>query len=142
MKKKKIIIQNNFSEQNENIDENENSNIYFKYKNNKIVVVKEASDSSNKTDSTDINLSSESINLSSESINIVSEPINKNDILDADIIDIKLLYGKEIYYNNMLEKFFQNQPDREIKRMIDIINGSNIVSLRFLDWFVTRYCYL
>jgi hypothetical protein len=159
MKNKKIIIQNNFSEQNEN----ENSDIYFKYKNNKIVVVKEGSDSSNKTDSTDINLSSESTNLSSESINLglesinlssesinlgsestnlCSESINKNDILDTDIIDIKLLYGKEIYYYNMLEKFFQNQPDKEIKRMIDIINGSNIVSLRFLDWFVTRYCYL
>ena len=42
----------------------------------------------------------------------------------------------------MLEKFFQSQPDKEIERMNDIINGSNIVSLRFLDWFVTRYCYL
>ena len=136
MKKKKIIIQNNFSEQNENIDEDDtlkglkkevNSDIYFKYKNNKVVIVKEASDSSNKTDSIDIPS---------------SESCNKNDVLDTDIIDIKSLYGKEIYYYNMLEKFFQNQPDKEIKRMIDIINGSNTVSLRFLDWFVTRYCYL
>jgi hypothetical protein len=140
MRKKKIIIQNIFSEQNENIDEDYtlsglnkevNSDIYFKYKNNKVVIVKEASDSSktdnSKTDSTDIPS---------------SESTNKNEVLDTDIIDIKSLYGKEIYYYNMLEKFFQNQPDTEIKRMIDIINGSNTVSLRFLDWFVTRYCYL
>jgi len=132
MRKKKINIQNNFLEQNENIDEEEvNSDIYFKYKNNKVVIVKEASDSSktdnSKTDSTDIPS---------------TEFINKNEALDTDIIDIKSLYGKEIYYYNMLEKFFQNQPDKEIKRMIDIINGSNTVSLRFLDWFVTRYCYL
>jgi hypothetical protein len=142
MRKKKIIIQNNFSEQNENMDEDYtilglnkevNPDIYFKYKNNKVVIVKEASDSS-KTDSTDIP--------SSESINNCFETVNKNEGLDTDIIDIKSLYGKEIYYYNMLEKFFQNQPDKEIKRMIDIINGSNTVSLRFLDWFVTRYCYL
>jgi len=131
MRKKKIIIQNNFSEQNENLEEEVNSDIYFKYKNNKVVIVKEASDSSktdnSKTDSTDIPS---------------SESIIKNEALDTDIIDIKSLYGKEIYYYNMLEKFFQNQPEKEIKRMIDIINGSNTVSLRFLDWFVTRYCYL
>lgn len=134
MRKKKIIIQNNFSERNENIDEEEeiNSDIYFKYKNNKVIVVKEISDNS-KTDSTDIP--------SSESMNSFKKD-NKNEALDTDIIDIKSLYGKEIYYYNMLEKFFQNQPDKEIKRMIDIINGSHTVSLRFLDWFVTRYCYL
>jgi hypothetical protein len=140
MRKKKIIIQNNFSEQNENIDEDEvNSDIYFKYKNNKVVIVKEASDSSktdaSKTDSADSKTDSIDSKTSLESS-------NKNEVLDNDIIDIKSLYGKEIYYYNMLEKFFQNQPDTEIKRMIDIINGSNTVSLRFLDWFVTRYCYL
>ena len=57
-------------------------------------------DNSNKTDSFDLNLSS-------------SEISNKNDILNTDIIDIKTLYGKEIYYYNMLEKFFQNQSDKE-----------------------------
>jgi hypothetical protein len=138
MRKKKIIIQNNFLEKNENIEEELNSDIYFKYKNNKIVIVKESSDSSktdnSKTDSTDIP--------STESINNSFETMNKNDSLDTDIVDIKSLYGKEIYYYNMLEKFFQNQPEKEIKRMINIINGSNTVSLRFLDWFVTRYCYL
>ena len=120
MRKKKIIILNNFSEQNENIDEDYtlsglnkelNSDIYFKYKNNKVVIVKEGSDSS-KTDSTDI---PNTDILSSESINNCFETVNKNEVLDTDIIDIKSLYGKEIYYYNMLEKFFQNQPDKEIK---------------------------
>ena len=75
MKKKKIIIQNNFTKNidEENIDE-ENADIYFKYNNNKIVIIKEQSDSSNKTDSLDLNLSS-------------SERSNKNDIFNTNILN-------------------------------------------------------
>ena len=41
-----------------------------------------------------------------------------------------------------LDKFFNNCAIEEIQGMIDIINGNHIISLRFLDWFVTRFCYL
>ena len=42
----------------------------------------------------------------------------------------------------MIEKFFNKCENLNIEKMINIINGENLVSLRFLDWFVTRYCYL
>jgi hypothetical protein len=145
-KKKNIIIQNNISEdiiQNKNnldisddkSDVSENIDIYLKYKtnkNNKIIV----NNSSNKIDSTELI----DITKKTDSTETIQDYKNVEDY--DDIIDIKTLYGKEIYYYNMLEKFFQNITYKEIERMINIINGNNNVSLRFLDWFVTRYCYL
>lgn len=64
---------------------------------------------------------------------------NKKDIPN-DIIDIKQLKGKEIWYYDMLDKYFSTCETFQIQRMIDIINGEHTISLRFLDWFVTRYC--
>jgi len=59
-----------------------------------------------------------------------------------DLIDINDFKGKEIYYYTMLQDFYNKCPEKEIKRMINIINGKYKVSLRFLDWFITRYCHL
>lgn len=139
-KKKNIIIQDNISENiiekknNINIsdDKSDDIDIYLKYKttkNNKIII----NDSSKKTILTDTTDTTDTIDIQQDLKNI--EEFD-------DIIDIKTLFGKEIYYYNMLEKFFQNITYKEIERMINIINGNNNVSLRFLDWFVTRYCYL
>jgi len=61
---------------------------------------------------------------------------------DEDIIEISQLKGKEIWHYSMLEKFFINCEMPIIQKMVDIINGNHLISLRFLDWFVTRYCYL
>jgi hypothetical protein len=61
---------------------------------------------------------------------------------DEDIIEISQLKGKEIWHYSMLEKFFINCEIPIIQKMVDIINGNHLISLRFLDWFVTRYCYL
>lgn len=60
----------------------------------------------------------------------------------SDIITIKDFRSKELMYYKMMDKFFNNCTENEIKLMINIINGRHIVSLRFLDWFVTRYCFL
>ena len=148
-KKKNIIIQNNISEDiiqkknnidisDDKSDVSDNIDIYLKYK-------------TNKTDSTElIDITKNTKNTkntdSIETIESIESTDTKQDYKHIedydDIIDIKTLYGKEIYYYNMLEKFFQNIPYKEIERMINIINGNNNVSLRFLDWFVTRYCYL
>lgn len=59
-----------------------------------------------------------------------------------DLIDIEDFKGKEVYYYNSVEKFFDSCPEKEIIRMTKIIDGKYKVSLRFLDWFITRYCYL
>ena len=68
----------------------------------------------------------------------------KNELphIEDDIIDISQLKGKEIWHYSMLEKFFSTCDLNQIQRMIDIINGNHLISLRFLDWFVTRYCFL
>lgn len=66
---------------------------------------------------------------------------NNNDV-DDNIIDIKDFKGKEVYHYKMLETFFNNCDTEQLKRMIKIINGEHEISLRFLDWFVTRYCFL
>ena len=65
-----------------------------------------------------------------------------NFINDDDIIEISQLKGKEVWHYSMLEKFFVNCELNIIQKMVDIINGNHLISLRFLDWFVTRYCYL
>ena len=79
---------------------------------------------------------------SSGEINIVENKIINDVYDDEDIIDISQLKGKEIWHYSMLEKFFLNCELQTIEKMVDIINGNHLISLRFLDWFVTRYCYL
>jgi hypothetical protein len=46
---------------------------------------------------------------------------------------------KEICYYIMIDKFFNECTDNQIKKMLDIINKESEISLRILDWFVTRY---
>ncbi|AYV80033.1 MAG: hypothetical protein Gaeavirus6_8 [Gaeavirus sp.] len=63
--------------------------------------------------------------------------------MSSDVIDVNELRGKEVDYYQMLYNFFIKCDVIQIQRMIDIINGDHdFISLRFLDWFVTRYCYL
>jgi hypothetical protein len=138
-KKKNIIIDNsnNLIDILEDNDKTENVDIYlkFKSKNKKIIIENEKNNNSDKN----VKYSDISPNtLSTETTDTIELNVEDYD----DIIDIKNLFGKEIFYYNMLEKFFQNISYKEIERMIEIINGNNNVSLRFLDWFVTRYCYL
>ena len=39
----------------------------------------------------------------------------------------------------MIDKFFKKCPEKNIKKMVEIINGESEISLRILDWFITRY---
>lgn len=59
-----------------------------------------------------------------------------------NIIDISSFKKKEKMLYDVLNDFFAKCEENEIKTIIDIINGKYKISLRFLDWFVTRYCYL
>lgn len=67
---------------------------------------------------------------------------NQTNASDEDIIEISQLRGKEIWHYSMLENFFLSCELPIVQKMVDIINGNHLISLRFLDWFVTRYCYL
>jgi len=71
---------------------------------------------------------------------IFTEKEEEEEILD--IIKITEFKSKELMYYRMLDKYFNDCIESEIQTMVDIINGNNLISLRFLDWFVTRYCYL
>lgn len=46
---------------------------------------------------------------------------------------------KEVLYYKTIHKFFKNCSMQNIEKMIDIINGESEISLRVLDWVVTRY---
>lgn len=46
---------------------------------------------------------------------------------------------RELYYCKMINNFYKKCTADNIKKMIQIIDGSSIISLRILDWFVTRY---
>lgn len=49
------------------------------------------------------------------------------------------LQPKEVHYFNRIDKFFRHCDPAYITKMIDIIDGNSHISLRILDWFVTRY---
>jgi len=85
-----------------------------------------------------ISESSSVSNNDNKKIETNNETISNED----DIIEISQLKGKEIWHYSMLDKFFSACELSQIQRMVDIINGNHIISLRFMDWFVTRFCYL
>lgn len=47
--------------------------------------------------------------------------------------------SKETYYFRMISGFFKKTDEANIEKMLDIIEGKSKISLRLLDWFVTRY---
>jgi len=65
-----------------------------------------------------------------------------DDSLMSNVITIKDFKAKELMHYKKLDNFFCQCSKEECQMMVDIINGNHLVSLRFLDWFVTRYCYL
>lgn len=50
-----------------------------------------------------------------------------------------LFTKKETCYYKMIDKFFKDCTDDQITKMLEIINKESEISLRILDWFVTRY---
>lgn len=51
----------------------------------------------------------------------------------------KIFSGKEMCYYKMVNKYFKKCPNFEVLKMLSIINGTSNISLRVLDWFITRY---
>jgi len=64
-----------------------------------------------------------------------------DDTDDENIPDAKDISftSKETYYYRMIDKYYKGLEEANITKMIDIVNGSSKISLRLLDWFVTRY---
>ena len=62
--------------------------------------------------------------------------------VNNDIITLNDFKKKEKMLYEVLNDFFKKCSLEEIQMVIHIIDGDHSISLRFLDWFVTRYCYL
>jgi hypothetical protein len=52
---------------------------------------------------------------------------------------LKNFSKREIYFYNRIVNFYNHCPNQDINKIIDIINGTSTISLRILDWFVTKY---
>lgn len=74
----------------------------------------------------------------SSEINLITQNQNQ----ESNIIDISNFKKKEKMLFDVINEFFIKCSDDEINKIIEIIGGKYKISLRFLDWFVTRYCYL
>ena len=75
-------------------------------------------------------------------MNILKNDVNDNIIEYDDVITLNDLKSKVKIHYHMLDNFFNKLDIENMNVMIKIINGNHMISLRFLDWFVTRYCYL
>lgn len=64
---------------------------------------------------------------------------SESDVVLSKEVQLKKFKPKEICYYNMIHKFYKQTNVSHITKMIDIINGESNISLRILDWFVTRY---
>lgn len=87
-------------------------------------------------------LSNNEILSDNKKINKSSVPNDKEIIYDLDIITIDDFKKKEKMLYEVLNNFFSQCTLEEVQMIIQIIDGNHLISLRFLDWFVTRYCYL
>ncbi len=52
---------------------------------------------------------------------------------------LKNLTSKELSCYDKLDSFYKTCPRDKILKIISIINGESNISLRILDWFVTKY---
>jgi hypothetical protein len=52
---------------------------------------------------------------------------------------INMYTAKELLYYDDMNKYFKSLPVEYIEKMIEIIDTNSKISLRILDWFVTKY---
>lgn len=67
---------------------------------------------------------------------------DENDTTNSNIMTISDFKNKERMLLEVLNDFYNKCTPDEIKMIIEIIESNHEISLRFLDWFVTRYCKL
>lgn len=75
----------------------------------------------------------------SENISYDTQTLESQDI--ESIIPSKFFDQKELLYYKQFDNFFKNCSSEKIDKMISIIQGESEqkISLRILDWFVTKY---
>jgi hypothetical protein len=64
----------------------------------------------------------------------------EDDNNDVDNVNLESIFtAKEICYYKRINNFFRSCDKNIVNNMIKIINGESEISLRILDWFVTKY---
>lgn len=58
---------------------------------------------------------------------------------NKDFDPLKMFNNKEFMHYKMILKFYKKCSRDDIEKMVGIIESSSGISLRVLDWFVTRY---
>lgn len=78
--------------------------------------------------------------ISSSDDNLSDEKNNDLPQEDMNFEPTKFFKSKELRYYKMINKYYKNDcTEEDVKKMIDIICGKSIISLRVLDWFATKY---
>lgn len=72
----------------------------------------------------------------SDTISSEETDINNGNILDVSYVE---LTKKETFYYKIIDKYYKSINLDKINYMINIINCKSKISLRLLDWFVTKY---
>lgn len=86
-----------------------------------------------------IDIDKESYEISDDIESNDSDQTETENIDNYPTIDKLDLTSKEKIYYNMANKYFLTLDAVRVKLMVDIINSESKISLRLLDWFVTKY---
>jgi hypothetical protein len=76
-----------------------------------------------------------------ELISSDAEDMTVDDMSNDNVPNVEdmIFSSKETYHYKRVDKFFRSIDQAKIIKMLDIIDGNHQISLRLLDWFVTRY---
>lgn len=66
-----------------------------------------------------------------------SESLQNTEPIETD--PVKIFNSRELFYFKLIDKFFRSCSKKQIEQMLQIIDGTSEISLRVLDWVVTRY---
>jgi hypothetical protein len=83
----------------------------------------------------DISSDSESLTDTIDTISTRDEKSENKDILDP----VNFFNSKELCYYIMIDKFYKSCDINKIEKIKKIIDGESNISLRVLDWFITKF---
>ena len=66
----------------------------------------------------------------------------KNNNSSEEVLKVKFIkfIPQEVLYYNRVNAYFKMLEEKKFKHMVDILNGEADISLRLLEWFITKYC--
>ena len=70
-----------------------------------------------------------------------SEDSDINNELNVPLITELILSKKETYHYKIIDKFYKSLDRANVLILIDIVEKKSKVSLRLIDWFVTKYAH-